>query len=145
MALHIEPVRSAVRLPRHLRIADFLIGPHAEGQQDERAEGEEQEINGDDRSESHGTAYWATCSSITSTSGFLPVHNVAQRRTASRTASRIRSSSPPGLNALVAASVASAIKSARSSSTGTPNGRTSGVPASRPSSPRGTATVITPP
>ena len=43
---------------------------------------------------------------MTSTTGFLPVHRVAQRRTASRTASRIFPSSPPGLNALVAASVA---------------------------------------
>ena len=74
----------------------------------------------------------ATCSSITSTSGFLPVHKVAQRRTASRTASRIFSSSTPGLKARVAASVASAMKSSRSSSTGTPNGRISGVPASSP-------------
>ena len=69
----------------------------------------------------------ATCSSMTSTSGFLPVHKVAQRRTASRTASRSFSSSPPGLKARVAASVASAMKSSRSSSTGTPNGRISGV------------------
>ena len=70
----------------------------------------------------------ATCSSMTSTSGFLPVHRVAQRRTASRTDSRTFSSSTPGLKALVAASVASAMKSSRSSSTGTPNGRISGVP-----------------
>src|SRR4029079_10962339 len=141
MPLEVELVRRAVCLARHLLPANFLGRFHPERQQGEGGEGEEQDIDRDDRGEFHA----ATCSSMTSTSGFLPVHSVAQRRTASRTASRVRSSSVPGLKARVAASVASAMKSSRSSSTGTPNGRTSGLPASWPSSPTGTATVIKPP
>src|SRR5437763_3316702 len=135
-------MRRAFGLARHLGCPSFLVGLHPERQQHERAEGEEQEIDRDNRRERHGAGYRASWRSITSTSGFLPVHSVAQRRTASRTASRIFSSSPPGLKARVAASVASAIKSSRSSSTGTPNGRTSGFHASSPLSPIGRATVF---
>src|SRR5438046_9694524 len=104
MPLQIEMMRRTVRLPGHPFRTCFFMRLHSERQQQERAEGEEQEIDGDDRSELHA----ATCNNITSTRGFFPVHSVAQRRTASRTASRIRSTSPPGLMALVAASVPSA-------------------------------------
>src|SRR4029079_3606683 len=90
MPPEIEPMRRAVRLPGDLGRARFLVRPDPERQQHEGAEGEEQEIERDDRRKGH-TATW---SSMTSTSGFLPVHSVAQRRTAKRTASRIFSSSP---------------------------------------------------
>src|SRR3954469_10299839 len=106
MALDIKAMRRAVRLPGDLGRSGFLVGPDAERQQHEGAEGEEQEVDRDDRRQRHQ----ATWSNMTSTSGFLPVQSVAQRRTASRTASRILSSSAPGLKARFAASVASETK-----------------------------------
>ena len=53
VALEIEPVRRAVGLAGHLGRPRLLVGPHAERQQDERADGEEQEIDRDDRRELH--------------------------------------------------------------------------------------------
>src|SRR4051794_34257450 len=142
MALEVETMRRTVRLAGDPRRSRFLVGANAERQQNEGAEGEEQEIDRDDRRIFHRRQ--PRRSRVTSTSGFLPVHKVAQRRTASRTASRTFSSSPT-LYARVAASVASAKKSSRSSSTGTPNGRISGTPPSDPSFATGTATAINPP
>ena len=78
----------ALRLPRYPFRADFLTRLHAKGQQHEHARRKEQEKDRGDRRPLHQAADWFTWTSITSTSGFLPVHAVAQRRTASRTASR---------------------------------------------------------
>src|SRR4051794_31131429 len=118
MPLQVEAMGRALGLAGYFLATDLLGRFHPEGQQDEGTSGKEQQIDRDDG----GNLHAATCSSSTSTSGFLPVHSVAQRRTARRTDSRRRSSSTPGLKARVAASVASAMKSSRSSSTGIPNG-----------------------
>ena len=72
--------------------ADFLVGPHPERQQQERAEPRTKN-RWQGSSPSHCLA---SDSALTSTTGFLPVHSVAQRRTASLTASRIFSTSAPG-------------------------------------------------
>src|SRR4249919_1904304 len=96
MALQVKAMRRAIRLARHFRRSSLLVRLHAERQQHKGAEGKEQEIDRDDRAEFHGQPC-ATWSIITSTSGFLPVHRVAQRRTASRTDSRTASSLTPGL------------------------------------------------
>src|SRR5437868_13458951 len=83
--LQLEAMRRAVSLAGDLGGAFFLVGADAERQEQECAEGEEQEIDGDDRGEGHQ----ATWSSMTSTSGFLPDQSVAQRRPAKRTAWRL--------------------------------------------------------
>src|SRR4051812_42150335 len=80
VALELEPVRRAVGLTRDLGRPRLLIGPDAERKQDERAEGEKQEVDRTHRRPGH----YATFRNMTSTSGFLPVHKVAQRRTARR-------------------------------------------------------------
>ena len=86
-------MRRAFGLTGHLRFADLVAGAHPERQHREGAEAEEQEIDRDDRAEFHcGPASTIMISTI----GFLPVHNVAQRRTARRTFSRTLSGSPPG-------------------------------------------------
>ena len=97
--------------------AGFLGGAHAEGQDEEQADRPEQDVDGEDRGPAHQIRTIRTL-----TTGFLPVHSVAQRRTARRTASRSLSSSLPPFfaTASAAASRASARKAARSSSTGTP-------------------------
>ena len=77
-------MRRAVRLPRHALGTDFLMSLHPEREQEEGAGDEEEEVNRRNRRPLHA----ATLTKVTSTSGFLPVHAVAQRRTARRTASR---------------------------------------------------------
>ena len=59
-----------------------------EGQHEKGAERQEQQIDGERRSPFH--RYWSvqSCTSMTSTTGFLPVQSVATRRTLSRIASR---------------------------------------------------------
>ena len=63
---------------------EVVIGFDPERQQQESAGDEKQDVDCDNRADGHP----ATRSQVTSTNGFLPVHRVAQRRTASRTASR---------------------------------------------------------
>src|SRR5438270_12488215 len=137
--LQIKSMGSTVRLSRDLGRSRFLVGPDAERQQHERAERENQEVDGNDRGEGHQ----ATWSNMTSTSGFLPVQSVAQRRTARRTSSRSFSALPPArFAASAAAAQASSTKAARSSSTGTPWRLRSTFPARRSSRPSGTATEM---
>ena len=61
----------------------LLAGADAERQDEEQADRPEQDIDGEDRGPAHQTRTISTL-----TTGFLPVHSVAQRRTARRTASR---------------------------------------------------------
>src|SRR3546814_242699 len=108
-------VRCAVGMAGLHLMPLFLAGADAEGENQEEAQHQEQEIDGGDRAPLHRQ----TLTMRTSTTGFLPVQSVAQRRTARRMPSRSLDSLPLFFwAASAAASQASSRNASRSSSTG---------------------------